>query len=105
MRVEEENMIIISAAGRKNNFFFQNRRCERGIRPVKVFASDELLVSLSTSCNASLIPALCLQVSEVLDYWGQNSGSMTWRLTPNEVRKILSLREDFDKAAISKLKL
>eukprot|EP01116_Phalansterium_solitarium_P001645 TRINITY_DN1145_c1_g1_i1.p1 TRINITY_DN1145_c1_g1~~TRINITY_DN1145_c1_g1_i1.p1 ORF type:complete len:733 (-),score=336.79 TRINITY_DN1145_c1_g1_i1:79-2277(-) len=49
---------------------------------------------------------LCFeQVGEVLDHWGQNSGSMTWRLTPNEVRKILGLREDFDKTAISKLKL
>ena len=26
------------------------------------------------------------KVSEILDYWGENSGPMTWRLTPAEVR-------------------
>ena len=32
------------------------------------------------------------QVSEILDYWGSNSGPLTWRLTPAEVRQVLSLR-------------
>ena len=27
-----------------------------------------------------------------MDYWGPNSGPMTWRLTPAEVRQVLSLR-------------
>ena len=27
-----------------------------------------------------------------MDYWGPNSGPMTWRLTPTEVRQVLSLR-------------
>ncbi|KAJ8531968.1 hypothetical protein K7X08_011891 [Anisodus acutangulus] len=25
------------------------------------------------------------KVSEILDFWGENSGPMTWRLTPAEV--------------------
>ena len=45
------------------------------------------------------------RVSEILDYWGDNSGPMTWRLTPSEVRKVLSLRVDFKPDVISALKL
>jgi len=45
------------------------------------------------------------KVNEVLDYWGQNSAHMTWRLTPGEVRRVLGLRVDFSKDAIAKLKL
>ena len=44
-------------------------------------------------------------VSEILDYWGENSGSMTWRLTPAEVRKILSLRVDFRAEDIAAIEL
>ncbi|PFX33324.1 Conserved oligomeric Golgi complex subunit 4 [Stylophora pistillata] len=32
------------------------------------------------------------KVGEIMDYWGPNSGPMTWRLTPTEVRQVLSLR-------------
>eukprot|EP00898_Chlorokybus_atmophyticus_P002420 jgi/Chlat1/3179/Chrsp22S03409 len=45
------------------------------------------------------------KVTEILDYWGENSGSMTWRLTAAEVRRVLSLRVDFKPEAISALKL
>ena len=45
------------------------------------------------------------KVSEVLDYWGDNSGHMTWRLTPGEVRKVLSRRVDFSSNEIASLKL
>lgn len=45
------------------------------------------------------------KVSEILDFWGENSGPMTWRLTPAEVRRVLSLRIDFKPEAISALKL
>ncbi|XP_035204541.1 conserved oligomeric Golgi complex subunit 4-like [Stegodyphus dumicola] len=31
-------------------------------------------------------------VNEILDTWGSNSGSLTWRLTPTEVRQVLALR-------------
>ncbi|KAL3333189.1 hypothetical protein AABB24_033321 [Solanum stoloniferum] len=45
------------------------------------------------------------KVSEILDFWGENAGPMTWRLTPAEVRRVLSLRVDFKSEAISALKL
>lgn len=45
------------------------------------------------------------KVSEILDFWGENSGPMTWRLTPAEVRRVLGLRIDFRPEAIAALKL
>uniref|UniRef100_A0A5B6ZI42 Conserved oligomeric Golgi complex subunit 4 n=1 Tax=Davidia involucrata TaxID=16924 RepID=A0A5B6ZI42_DAVIN len=45
------------------------------------------------------------KVSEILDFWGENSGSMTWRLTPAEVRRVLGLRIDFKPEAIAALKM
>ncbi|KAI4328981.1 hypothetical protein L6164_021291 [Bauhinia variegata] len=45
------------------------------------------------------------KVSEILDFWGENSGPMTWRLTPAEVRRVLALRVDFKPEAIATLKL
>ncbi|XP_050237946.1 conserved oligomeric Golgi complex subunit 4 [Mercurialis annua] len=45
------------------------------------------------------------KVSEILDFWGENSGPMTWRLTPAEVRRVLGLRIEFKPEAISALKL
>ncbi|XP_059456275.1 conserved oligomeric Golgi complex subunit 4 [Corylus avellana] len=45
------------------------------------------------------------KVSEILDFWGENSGPMTWRLTPAEVRRVLGLRVDFKPEAIGALKL
>nr|XP_039263013.1 conserved oligomeric Golgi complex subunit 4-like [Styela clava] len=45
------------------------------------------------------------RVDEILDYWGHNSGPLTWRLTPAEVRRVLALRADFGSDEICKLKL
>lgn len=44
-------------------------------------------------------------VAEIGNYWGTNSGSLTWRLTPNEVRLVLALRNDFRSDDIKRLKL
>jgi len=41
--------------------------------------------------------------SELLDYWGVNAGSMTWRLTPGEIREVLNLRQDFALDEIKRL--
>ncbi|WCJ28934.1 Conserved oligomeric Golgi complex subunit 4 [Euphorbia peplus] len=35
------------------------------------------------------------KVSEILDFSGENSGPMTWRLTPAEIRRVSDLRVDF----------
>ncbi|CAI9716005.1 Hypothetical predicted protein [Octopus vulgaris] len=45
------------------------------------------------------------RVTEILDYWGPNSGPLTWRLTPTEVRQALALRVDFRSEDIRRLKL
>ncbi|XP_047308759.1 conserved oligomeric Golgi complex subunit 4-like [Impatiens glandulifera] len=45
------------------------------------------------------------KVAEILDFWGESSGPMTWRLTPADVRRVLGLRIDFKPEAISALKL
>ena len=39
-----------------------------------------------------LILIVYFQVNELMDYWGPNSGPLTWRLTPSEVRQVLALR-------------
>ncbi|XP_021488211.1 conserved oligomeric Golgi complex subunit 4 [Meriones unguiculatus] len=45
------------------------------------------------------------RVTEILDYWGANSGPLTWRLTPAEVRQVLALRTDFRGEDIKRLRL
>ncbi|KAG7278833.1 hypothetical protein CRUP_010396 [Coryphaenoides rupestris] len=45
------------------------------------------------------------RVTEILDYWGPNSGPLTWRLTPAEVRQVLALRIDFRTEDIKRLRL
>uniref|UniRef100_H0VSF8 Conserved oligomeric Golgi complex subunit 4 n=1 Tax=Cavia porcellus TaxID=10141 RepID=H0VSF8_CAVPO len=45
------------------------------------------------------------RVTEILDYWGANSGPLTWRLTPAEVRQVLALRIDFRHEDIKRLRL
>uniref|UniRef100_A0A8C7LL64 Conserved oligomeric Golgi complex subunit 4 n=2 Tax=Oncorhynchus kisutch TaxID=8019 RepID=A0A8C7LL64_ONCKI len=45
------------------------------------------------------------RVTEILDYWGLNSGPLTWRLTPAEVRQVLALRIDFRSEDIKRLRL
>uniref|UniRef100_A0A3P8NQ56 Conserved oligomeric Golgi complex subunit 4 n=1 Tax=Astatotilapia calliptera TaxID=8154 RepID=A0A3P8NQ56_ASTCA len=45
------------------------------------------------------------RVTEILDYWGTNSGPLTWRLTPAEVRQVLALRIDFRSEDIKRLRL
>ena len=42
------------------------------------------------------------KVEDIYDYWG-NSSEISWRLTSQEVRKILSNRIDFSSEVISKL--
>lgn len=43
------------------------------------------------------------QAREILDYWGDNSGAMTWRLTEADVRQVLSLRVDFSRQEIAQI--
>ncbi|MCL7036827.1 hypothetical protein MKW94_025015 [Papaver nudicaule] len=43
------------------------------------------------------------KVSEILDFWGENAGSVSWRLTPAEVKRVLRLRVGFKPEAIDAL--
>ncbi|KAG2312414.1 hypothetical protein Bca52824_023971 [Brassica carinata] len=45
------------------------------------------------------------KVSEILDFWGENAGPMTWRLTTGEVRLVLGLRVEFKPESVAALKL
>ena len=58
------------------------------------FARLSQIVSLLTLENAD----------EVLTFWNESSG-MTWRLSPAEVRSVLSLRVEFRKEMIRALAL
>jgi len=42
---------------------------------------------------------------EILDFWGENAGALTWRLTAAEARRALGLRLEFGADAIAKLRL
>ncbi|KAF2904327.1 hypothetical protein ILUMI_01855 [Ignelater luminosus] len=44
------------------------------------------------------------RVSEISDYYG-NEGSLTWRLSPPEIRTIMGLRSDFKSDDVRRLKL
>lgn len=44
-------------------------------------------------------------VQEFLDYWGDDTGHITWRLTPAEVRSVLAQRQDFARDVIMALPL
>ncbi|KAK9830013.1 hypothetical protein WJX72_009198 [[Myrmecia] bisecta] len=42
---------------------------------------------------------------EMLDYWGENAGPITWRLTEVQVREVLGQRRDFTREEIASLAL
>jgi hypothetical protein len=42
---------------------------------------------------------------ELLDYWGENAGALTWRLAPSEARAVLGQRVEFVKERIMALPL
>lgn len=45
------------------------------------------------------------RINEISDYWGNHDGAITWRLTPTEIRSIMSLRLDFKVEDVKRLKL
>ncbi len=67
-------------------------------------ASSQLSVRSEFARLSQIAILLNLEkVSEVYDYY--NSGHMTWRLTPAEVRKTLARRADFTPGQIASIKL
>lgn len=62
----------------------------------------------TAACSACAQMAILLSlesVEEFLDYWGDDTGHITWRLTPAEVRSLLGQRPDFGKDKIAALPL
>ncbi|EFA82174.1 oligomeric Golgi complex component [Heterostelium album PN500] len=45
------------------------------------------------------------KLGEVEEFWSENSSMSSWKLSPTEVKKILSVRIDFNPEAISRIKL
>lgn len=45
------------------------------------------------------------RVAEIIDYWGDNAGAITWRLSPQEIKRVLALRKDFSEHSIQALQL
>ncbi|KAF9435221.1 Golgi transport complex subunit 4 [Entomortierella beljakovae] len=45
------------------------------------------------------------ELEDLYEIWGNNSGAITWRLTVDEVRRILNSRIDFDPEEIAQLNL
>jgi hypothetical protein len=59
-------------------------------------------------CSVVLQMAIVLSlesVEEFLDYWGDDTGHITWRLTPSEVKAVLQQRPDFSRDTIAALPL
>ncbi len=65
---------------------------------------SRLLYHFSLSLISDLSLCVCSQVNEVMDYWDENS-RLQLRLTPGEVRKVLSRRVEFRPEEIAQLKL
>lgn len=78
----------------------------RSVRASHAVRSSQLSVRADFARLTQIASLLNLsKAAEVMDYWGENAGQMTWRLTPGEVRKALSRRVDFTPAQIAALKL
>lgn len=45
------------------------------------------------------------KVTEILEYWGSENCTFTWRLTPKEIKQFLSLRWEFLRFEIEELEL
>eukprot|EP01135_Chromosphaera_perkinsii_P010069 Nk52_evm5s2010 gene=Nk52_evmTU5s2010 len=43
--------------------------------------------------------------SDIMDYWGANAGSFSWKLTAGEVKQVMGLRVEFKREDIQRLKL
>ncbi|TTL88683.1 Conserved oligomeric Golgi complex subunit 4 [Bagarius yarrelli] len=77
-----------------------------GLYPVIYDTLTSLMTSLiAMELEKTIFKSSFSRVSEILDYWGPNSGPLTWRLTPAEVRQVLALRVDFRSEDIKRLRL
>lgn len=92
---------------KKTFTFWGGLQLDKDVRKLSSFFTTATSVSVRDKFARLVQMASCLQldkVSEILDYWGENSGEV-WRLYEHEVRKVLALRIDFSAREIQQLKL
>jgi hypothetical protein len=82
---------------------------DKDLRSLMLYFSEKTQTAVRDKFGKLIQKAFLLKLSapeEILEYWGENAGtSMSWRLSKDEVRAILSLRKDFDKSLIQNLSL
>ena len=107
---------------KKNFSQFGGLQFDKDIRSLMIFFSNKTHKTVRDKfLRLTQISSLLkmFKINEVLDYQGNSSTNtgnvnlssnlenqvLTWRLTPNEIRNVLYLRNDFSKDSIRKLKL
>ncbi|KAK7573930.1 hypothetical protein V9T40_011121 [Parthenolecanium corni] len=81
---------------------------DKEIRSLVSYMSNATLWSIREKFSRLTQIALVLnleKVTEILEYWGSENCTFTWRLTPKEIKQFLSLRKDFRSEDIKRLKL
>ncbi|XKL63549.1 hypothetical protein PGB90_005913 [Kerria lacca] len=81
---------------------------DKEIRTLTSYVSNATSWSIREKFSRLTQIALILnleKVSEILEYWGSETCSFTWRLSPKEIKQFLSLRKDFKVDDVKKLKL
>lgn len=68
-------------------------------------AAEQVTLGCALSILQMAIVLSLESVEEFLDYWGDDTGHITWRITPAEVRAILQQRTDFSRETIAALPL
>jgi hypothetical protein len=75
---------------------------EKDLRQLQYYFSDKTQIPIRDKFSRLNEMAFLLKLNEcedILDFWG--GGTITWRLTPQEVKFVLSLRIEFDSKAFS----
>ncbi|GAB5357484.1 hypothetical protein AAMO2058_000378900 [Amorphochlora amoebiformis] len=97
---------IEAFAMRKSFTFWGGLKFDKDIRKISGFFNGLCSRPVRTKFSRLMQIGSLLQVDkveEILDYW--TSDAQVWRLSPREVKLVLSLRLEFSKDEISKLKL
>lgn len=112
---EQVGALVDSVVSRLEAIFWQKRfnwlgglQLERDMRTLVNQLSEQTARSVRDKFARLTQMATVLNVEtpeEVLDFWGENAGSITWRLSSVEVKRALSLRADLRPEAIQALKL
>eukprot|EP00742_Colponemidia_sp_Colp-10_P011072 GILJ01012250.1.p1 GENE.GILJ01012250.1~~GILJ01012250.1.p1 ORF type:complete len:459 (+),score=92.43 GILJ01012250.1:171-1379(+) len=108
-------LLVHTIAQRLEAMIFQKRfnqlgglQLDKDVRSLVTYFSSitEKSVRQHLARLSQLASLLSLEkVNEVLEYWGQGTGAMAWKLSKTDVKKALLLRVDFRPEAVSQLRL